>query len=213
MRKRDVIFATTGIVCTVISIYQLTALGLASFYTLFSIGMSLTLTGIYNVFSNVRIFEGWSTVKIAGFWVLMLVVSIVIDSVGMREGYWDYPHYGESDQVRKYIFEWGVALFYHFAALVVGIELFKRKGLEHKSALALSLLFVVTAVGFLTESLNLRVGSWQVISMPITNFRIGDYFLVFQTIGYWLMALIPYALYQVFQLRLPRAKQPNLPIR
>lgn len=202
MRKRDILLAAAGIICTIVSIYQLAVLNLASFYTLFSIGMSLTLSGVYNAFSNDRLFTGWSTMQITGFWVLMLVVSVIIDSVGMSVGYWHYPHYGESDQVRKYIFEWGVALFYHFVALVAGIELFKRKGLDYRRSLALSLVFVVTAVGFLTESLNLKVGSWQVISMPITNLRIGDYFLVFQTIGYWLMALIPYALYKVFERRI-----------
>jgi hypothetical protein len=31
--------------------------------------------------------------------------------------------------------------------------------------------------------------------MPLTNFRIGEYFIVFQTVGYWLMAIIPYLLY------------------
>ncbi len=202
MRKRDFLLAAAGIICTIISIYQLTVLGLASFYTLFSIGMSLTLSSLYHAFSNGRLFAGWSTMQITTFWLLMLLTSIIIDSVGMRVGYWDYPHYGKSDQVRKYVFEWGVALFYHFVALVVGIELFKRKGLDHKRSLTLSLLLVVTAVGFLTESLNLRVSSWEIMSMPITNLRIGDYFLVFQTIGYWLMALIPYALYQVFERRI-----------
>ena len=199
MGKPIVLVGAAGVICTVISIYQLAVLGLASFYTLFSIGMSLTLSSIYNSFSGDRLFGGWSTLQIIAFWLAMLITSIFIDSVGMRVGYWDYPHYGKSDQVRKYIFEWGVALFYHFVALVAGIELFRRKGLDYKRSLTLSLLLVVTAVGFLTESLNLRVFSWKVLSMPITNLRIGDYFVVFQTIGYWLMALIPYALYRLFE--------------
>jgi hypothetical protein len=206
MGKSNMLLAAVGTICTIISIYQLAVLGLASFYTLFSIGMSLTLTGIYNTFSDDRLFAGWSAAQIASFCALMLIISIFIDSVGMRVGYWDYPHYGKSDQVRKYIFEWAVALFYHFLALVAGIELFKRKGLNYRLCLALSLLLVVTAIGLLTESLNLRVRSWQIIRMPITNLRIGDYFLVFQTIGYWLMALIPYALYQVFERRILQSR-------
>jgi len=129
----------------------------------------------------------------------MFLVSIFIDSIGMRIGYWDYPHYGQSDQIRKYIFEWDVALFYHFVALVAGIEIFRKTGAKYRMCLTLSLIIVVTAVGFLTESLNLRVHSWKVLSMPITNMRIGDYFVVFQTIGYWLMALIPYCLYKMFE--------------
>ena len=191
------LLAAVGIVCTLISIYQLVELGLARFYTLFSIGMSLLLSSIYHMFSKDRLFADWSTSQISAFWMAMLIVSLVIDSIGMHVGYWDYPHYGRSDLVRKYIFEWGVALFYHFVALVAGIELFKRKGLDYGISLILSLFVFVTAVGFLTESLNLRVRSWQVMSMPITNLRIGGYFIVFQTIGYWLMALIPYTLYKI----------------
>ncbi|MBN1686075.1 MAG: hypothetical protein JW852_05445 [Spirochaetales bacterium] len=201
MGKLDLLLATGGIVCTVISIYQLVALGLASFYTLFSVGMSLIISGIHNAFSEQRLFSGWSIVQMAGFWILMLIVSVIIDSVGMRAGYWEYPHYGKADRVRKYVFEWGVALFYHFAALVAGIKILNRKGLDLRASLPLSLLIFVTAVGFLTESLNQKVSSWQVVSMPITNLRIGDYFLVFQTIGYWLMALIPFTIYKLFERR------------
>ena len=199
MLKRDFLLAIAGIVCTLISIYQATVLQMASFYTLFSVGMSLTLSSIYNVFSEEPLFAGWSSRQVVLFWTLMFAVSIIIDLVGMRIGYWKYPHYGKSDQVRKYIFEWGVALFYHFVALVAGIKVFRKKGLDYGLSLTLSLFVFVTAVGFLTESLNHKVSSWQVISMPITNLRIGDYFLIFQTLGYWLMALIPFALYKLLE--------------
>jgi hypothetical protein len=202
MRIRDVLLTSAGILCTLVSIYQLTKLGLASFYTLFSIGMSLTLCGVYHAFADKNLFSGWSPAQIVAFWMLMLAISVVIDSIGMHVGYWHYPHYGKSDQVRKYIFEWVVALFYHFVALVVGIELFKKRGMDYRLSLTLSLFIFVTAVGFLTESLNLKVRSWQVLSMPISDIRIGGYFIVFQTIGYWLMALIPYVLYMAFEKRL-----------
>ncbi len=203
MLVRNLMISLAGLVCTLISLYQLTVLEAASFYTFFSIGMSLLLSGIYNTFSSQPLFAGWSTGQIVSFWVMMFVVSVIIDVVGMQAGYWKYPHYGKSDQVRKYVFEWGVALFYHFVALVAGIELFRRKGVDYKLSLALSLLIVVTAVGFVTESLNLQVSSWQVLSMPISNMRVGDYFVVFQTIGYWLMALIPYTIYRAFEKQQP----------
>ena len=45
----------------------------------------------------------------------------------------------------------------------------------------------------------------QELGRASSNLRFGDYFLVFQTIGYWLMALIPYALYQVFERRIPES--------
>ena len=115
----------------------------------------------------------------------------------MHIGYWEYPHYGLSDQVRKYVFEWTIALFYHFVGLVVGIEVLVRLGIERRVAFLISLLVFVTLIGFVTESLNLRVYSWRINRMPISNARVGEYFLVFQTVGYWLMALIPYGLYEL----------------
>jgi len=35
------------------------------------------------------------------------------------------------------------------------------------------------------------------LSMPFSNFRIGDFFVVFQLIGYPLMALIPFVIYKI----------------
>ena len=88
-------------------------------------------------------------------------------------------------------------MFYHFLSLEFGIEVFRKLGAKKTGAFWLSLFLVVTVFGLITESLNQQVHSWRVTSMPFTNFRIGNYYIVFQTIGYWLMALIPYALYEV----------------
>lgn len=187
--------ALAGIVCTAVSMYQLYVLGHAHFYALFSLGTTLLFSAAYATFSGRHVFHGWSWRRITTYFVLLLGLSVIIDKVGMAAGFWEYPHYDGSDAVRKYIFEWTIALFYHYVALLVGIELIMRLGAEYHTALVVSLLLVVTIVGFITETLNLQVYSWRVTSMPITNVRIGNYFLVFQTIGYWLMALIPYWLF------------------
>jgi hypothetical protein len=113
----------------------------------------------------------------------------------MRLGYWEYPHYDTADDLRKYILEWAIALLYHMVSLLIGIQLFKRFFLHRTTAFFMGMLAVVTPVGFLTESLNLHVESWKVLTMPLSNMKIGDFFVVFQTLGYWLMALIPYMLY------------------
>jgi hypothetical protein len=187
--------ALAGIVCTAVSIYQLYVLEHAHFYALFSLGTTLLLSAAYSAFSGRHVFHGWGWKRVALYFVLLLVLSVIIDRIGMAAGFWEYPHYDGRDNVRKYIFEWTIALFYHYVALLIGIELIMRAGAEYHTALIVSLLLVVTIVGFVTESLNLQVYSWRVTSMPITNIRIGNYFLVFQTIGYWLMALIPYWLF------------------
>ncbi len=196
MRKQDVLLTIAGIICTIFSLYQLIVLGLASFYTLFSVGMTLSLSCAYNYLADKRLFTNWGVGAVALFWMLMILVSIIIDLAGIRAGYWEYPHYGRTDQIRKYIFEWGVALFYHFLTLIIGVEVFKKAGIGPFRSLLFSLLVFVTGIGFITESLNLQVHSWKVTSMPLTNYRVGRYFLVFQTIGYWLMAIIPYLIYQ-----------------
>jgi multidrug transporter EmrE-like cation transporter len=52
-------------------------------------------------------------------------------------------------------------------------------------------------VGLFTEALNMQVQSWVVLSMPVSDYQIGGFYVIFQTLGYWLMALIPYLLYRV----------------
>ena len=195
MRARDTVLSVGGTCCTLISIYQLIVLDLARFYTLFSIGMSLLLTIIYRKLTKERLFESCRAVHVFMFWVFLLLVSILIDHIGMRIGYWEYPHYGETDQARKYLFEWAAALFYHLLAYLIGAQVFRKMGAETGWAAGLSLVIFVTAIGFITESLNIQVYSWRVTKMPFSNYRIGEYFLVFQTIGYWLMAIIPYTLF------------------
>ena len=195
MKSKDIVLIVGGICCTIISIYQLIVLGLASFYSLFSIGMSLLLTIIYRKITKARLFDSWRMGHVLFFWSLLLLVSILIDHIGMQIGYWEYPHYEQTDQARKYLFEWTVALFYHLLAFLIGIHAFRKIGAEFPWATGLSLVIFVTAIGFITESLNLQVYSWRVTKMPFTNYQIGEYFLIFQTIGYWLMAIIPYALF------------------
>ncbi|MBT3273066.1 MAG: hypothetical protein HN368_07940 [Spirochaetales bacterium] len=209
MSKRDSLLLAAGIACTAFSVYQLMALGLASFYTLFSIGMTLILTCLSNSLSKKRLFNSWPILHLSVFCLLLLAVSVGIDHIGMRVGYWEYPHYDSSDQFRKYLFEWGVALFYHFAALLVGRELFRKAGFSNKWSFVLSLLIVVTIAGFITESLNLVVYSWRITRMPVTNYRIGKYFLVFQTIGYWLMALIPFGIYRFVEYLVEKSRVEN----
>ena len=197
MSNRKSVFLSTGAICTALSLYQLVVLELAHFYAMFSVGTTILLSLIYRQIARRRVFGGWSVRRIIAFFVLLLCGSIVIDRIGLHIGYWEYPHYGSDDTVRKYIFEWTIALFYHHLALLIGMEVFTRLKLDRRVSILLSMLIFVTLIGFITESLNIRVYSWRVRRMPISNARIGDYFLVFQTVGYWLMAAIPFGLYEI----------------
>lgn len=186
-----------GIACLVGSLVQLLVLKQAHFYTLFSVGMSVLLGTTYNRLSSRRLFTDWRPTHVLAFFLALFGLSVVIDRIGLYIGYWEYPHYEAADEVLKYLFEWAIALFYHLLALLIGVEILKRWRIEGVTGFVLGLLLLVTPVGLLTESLNIQVYSWRVVSMPISNYRIGGYFLVFQTIGYWLMAIIPYALFAI----------------
>jgi hypothetical protein len=180
-------------------------LQLPYFYALFSVGMSLLLYVLYCIISDRPLFRGWGVLHGASFTVLLIAVCIAIDHIGMALGYWEYPHYDGDDALRKYIFEWAVALFYHLLSLLIGMRIFEQRGKSRSISLLLGMLLFVTPVGFVTEYLNLHVYSWRVLSMPLTDVRIGEYFLVFQTIGYWLMAGIPYLLYLAVDILAGRA--------
>jgi len=193
-RTRSV-FLITGTFILTIALYQNIFLDLPYFYALFSLGMFVILMALYNAFAATSLFENWRGRDILFFSIILLISCVGIDNLGMYLGYWEYPHYDSSDDLRKYFLEWAVALLYHMVSLLIGIELFQKAKLHQTSAFFLSMLIVVTPVGFLTETLNLNVYSWRVLRMPFSNFKIGDFFLIFQTLGYWLMALIPYGLY------------------
>jgi len=195
-----------GILLLSVSLYQNFVLARADFYTVFSLGMFLLLLAVYHALPSARLFRNWRSADILRFFIVLTVFSILIDLVGMSLGYWTYPHYGVQDIARKYLFEWSVALLYHMLCLLIGREIFAFLGFNDKISFLLSLLVFVTLIGFLTESLNLQVHSWQVVKMPLSNRKIGDYFLVFQTIGYWLMALIPYYIYRITESGIYRQK-------
>ncbi|MFO7732003.1 MAG: hypothetical protein R6V86_14695 [Spirochaetia bacterium] len=193
-RTRSVLLIM-GVFILTIALYQNIFLDLPYFYALFSLGMFVILLALYNAFAASNLFENWRGRDILIFSIILLISCVVIDHLGMYLGYWEYPHYDSSDDLRKYLLEWAIALLYHMISLLIGIELFQKAKLHQTSAFFLSMLIVVTPVGFLTETLNLNVYSWRVLRMPFSNFKIGDFFLIFQTLGYWLMALIPYGLY------------------
>lgn len=168
------------------------------FYTPFSVGLFLIFLEVYKSVAHHELFSKWPRNKYVIFWMVVLVVSILIDIIGMKLGYWHYPGYsGSLDEIVKYIFEWCIALMYHTVAFVVGIEIFTRHGFSKIVSGILSLALFVFPIGMFTEYTNHLADSWVVTSMPFTNAQIGGYFIIFQTIGYWLMALIPWVIYVI----------------
>ncbi len=185
----------TGPLCLLISAVQTFTYRQPHFYTLFSIGFYLILLDLYEIVTRKKFFHGWGKRERSKYYIVLFAASVFTDICGIKLGYWIYPHYTQADTFLKYVFEWTIALSYHLVSLMVGIEFFKRLKLSESVSFFLSLFIIVTMVGFITETFNLHVYSWQVLSMPFSNKRIGPYFIVFQTLGYWLMALIPWIIY------------------
>lgn len=187
-----------GFALVVISLIQLFILKQAHFYSLFSIGLFIILLITFNNISRIRLFNKWKFKHHFLFWLAVILSGIIIDRIGLYLGYWIYPHYsGFFDEALKYSFEYAIALVYIMITLLIGFEIFKKFEITKKFSQILSFIVFVTLMGIVTESLNLQVDSWQVLSMPFSNYKIGDFFVVWQTIGFWLMALIPFIIYKL----------------
>lgn len=198
------LFALWGILLAVISKNP-------HFYTPFSLGFSIIFLIVHRRMEGRNVFGHWPFKSFVVFFTLLIFASIAIDITGLQLGYWTYPHYSSLfDDILKYIFEWAAALFYIFMSFVIGADVFEKMGIRKSLAHILSLVIFVTLAGFVTEFLNLYMYSWQILKMPFTNWNINGYFIVFQTLGYWSMALVTYAFYFVVERVMNHHKIPRL---
>lgn len=184
-----------GVIFLLVGIYLSIFQKEPHFYTFFSIGVFLILLQIYNSISDKKIFHKWETKNYIFLTTSLLIFSIIIDQIGLTRGYWEYQYTTLFDEIIKYVFEWAIALLYFMLIFMIGTNLFQRKFSEQTSFI-LSLITFVILAGLFTEYINHFSNSWIILKMPLTNYKIGNYFIVFQTIGYWLMAIIPYTLYK-----------------
>ena len=183
---------------TIVGIILAAFFHIPHFYAFFSLGLFIVFLELYKSIVHRRFFARWSPWKFVVFWVLLLLASIAIDILGMRLGYWHYPFYMRFyDQSIKYLFEWCVSLMYVTLGFFIGTAIFKKHHVHPFVAGLLSLVAVVIPLGFITEYFNHMVSSWVILSMPITSYSVDGYFLVFQTIGYWIIALVPWLIYEL----------------
>lgn len=190
-----------GIVLFLASLVQAFVYDWAHYYTFFSLGLFFIFLEIYRGVKGKGVFEGWKSWQFVLFWAMLLVACIFIDVLGVDAGYWVYPDYAFLfDDVLKYVFEWAVALVYFMVGLMLGMGVCKKYfGLGDAVSFFVSLFVFVGILGMLTEWVNLFVGSWVVLDMPISDFKVGDFFVVFQTFGYWTIAVVPYLIYNLVE--------------
>jgi len=184
-----IIFVIIGIILSVI--YKE-----PHFYAWFSLGLFIILITIYNSISEKPLFYKWKIKKYFIFLGILILTCIIIDKIGIYLNYWTYLYNTLFDEVLKYMFEWAVAFLYFMVILLVGMKIFQKNRLGKTISFVLSLIIFVTITGLITEYINQFVGSWIVLNMPLTNYKIRGYYLIFQTIGYWLMAIIPLIIYK-----------------
>ena len=165
------------------------------FYSFFSIGVFIILLQVYNSISKRHLFNKWKLKSHFLFWGGLIITSIIIDRAGIYLNYWKYTYTTIFDELFKYLFEWAVAMAYIMLSFLIGFNIFNRR-FSKKASIILSLIIFVTLIGIITEYINHFTNSWTILSMPITNSKIGSYFLIFQTIGYWTMVLVPLIIYK-----------------
>lgn len=165
------------------------------FYAFFSVGLFLILLNVYNSISKDKLFEKWKTKQYIIFITTLIIISVILDKIGLSLGYWTYQYNTLFDEIIKYLFEWIIPFIYLMLTLIIGIKVFNKK-FNKKISFVFSLIIFVTLVGLFTEYINLFSDSWTIIKMPFTDQKIGEFFIIFQTLGYWIMAIITFMAYK-----------------
>ncbi len=166
-----------------LSVYQ----NNAHFYTPFSIGLFIITLTIYNSLSKEPVFNNWKIGEHFIFWILMIFASIIIDEIGLALNFWYYPHYFNLfDQILKITFEYAVALAYFMNILLISKNLINKVINSSNLSFVLSLLFLIPLTLVFTEYINAFSNSW-VVNLPK---------YIWFSIGSWLMALTPFAIYK-----------------
>ena len=188
-------FYSLGAILLLFGIYLSIFQKQAHFYTFFAVGFLIIFWLIYNSISKKKLFQDFKIKHHVFFWVILTLICIIIDTLCMFLGWWIYPSYSSGlDEILKYIFEWVIPLAGSMILFMIGLKHKTKKVKLVNLVIALALVFVF---GIFTEFINLFAFSWKILSMPITNLKIGPFFLIFQTIGYWLMALITLCIYHL----------------
>jgi hypothetical protein len=194
--KKEFLYILIGIFLIFFGIYLSVFKKELHFYTPFSIGMLILLIIFYNFILKKNFFRDWTIKRYIFFFVILFLICIIIDKIGLFLGYWKYQYSTFFDEILKYLFEWMAPLFYFMFALMIGLKVFEKK-VSYNFAFILSLILFVIPLGLFTEFINHFSNSWIILSMPFSNFKIGNFFVVFQIIGYPLMAIITFIIYRL----------------
>lgn len=168
------------------------------FYIIFSLGLLIITWKTYNKISKRKFFNNFKPKHKIIFWATLIISSIIIDYIGTLLGYWTGAFFTSFEMSMKYIFQWAIPFMGIMFFILIGKEIFQRK-FPKTTSLFLSIIIFGTILGFFMEYLNQFSQSWIILKMPLTNQRVGQFFLIFQTVGYWIMGMIPYTLHLIIK--------------
>jgi hypothetical protein len=165
------------------------------FYAPFSVGLALLGWYILRIKLQVKIFQEWRWPHFALFFICLLVFATIADHFGVSRGWWAYPSYHTFfDWTVQKVFEFAAPMLYLFFFLKIGEQLWQKYA-SRPAALAASAITIVLPLAIITQLLDSAAHSWVVLHMPVTSAHIGSVSIIFTTLGYWILAFVPYALH------------------
>ncbi len=198
MKIKNIITYSTGISLIIIGIIMAIYFQSKYFYAILSVGILITFWKIYNSTSEKKLFHNFKKTHHFIFWIDLIITSIIIDYIGTKLGYWKGSFMG-IEGILKYPPEWAIPMVSTMIIFLIFKKIFQQKGINKYISAIISLTIFVTLFGIGIEYLNSFGQAWTIQSMPLTNIKIGNYYLIFQTIGFWIIALIPFIEYKLIQ--------------
>lgn len=166
------------------------------FYVIFSLGLLIVTWKTYNKLSKKRFFKNFKTKHQIFFWTLLIITSIIADYLGTLLDYWQGAFFSNFELTIKYILQWAIPFTAIMFFILIGQKMLEKQ-FSKITSFILAIIIFGTTIGFIMEYLNQFAHSWTILKMPIINQKIGNFFLFFQTIGYWIMGTIPYTIYLI----------------
>jgi hypothetical protein len=198
MKIKNIITYSAGISLIILGIIMAIYFQSKYFYAILSIGILITSWKIYNSTSEKKLFHNFKKTHHFIFWIDLIITSIITDYIGTRLGYWKGSFMG-IEGILKYPPEWAIPMVSTMIIFLIFKKIFQQKGINKYISAIISLAIFVTLFGIGIEYLNSFGQAWIIQSMPLTNIKIGNYYLIFQTIGFWIIALIPFIEYKLIQ--------------
>lgn len=198
MKTKNTITYISGITLILLGIILAIIFQSKYFYAILSIGILITFWKIYNSTSEKKLFHNFKTKHHLIFWADLIITSIIIDFIGTKLGYWKGSFMG-IEGILKYPPEWVIPMVSTMIIFLIFKKIFQQKGINKYLSAIISLTIFITIFGIGIEYLNSFGQAWIIQSMPITNIKVGNFYLIFQTIGFWIIALIPFIEYKLIQ--------------